>query len=190
MKKRKVKAVRFPVLFIVLAAIAIGCAAFILAHGSTYTAEMINIKNEYIEDKDISATSQDEDIIAVDKVYLNDKHLICVDVHSVSPGDTEVTVLLHTGEGTSADDYQPYTIPLHVNQIGTVLQTDNLNFDGYLMIQYAILAGVLLVLLVTGCTFIEGFFKARFSYSTVASAEVWRCFRCFLSSYPCTICSG
>ena len=172
MKKRKVKAVRFPVLFIVLAAIAIGCAAFILAHGSTYTAEMINIKNEYIEDKDISATSQDEDIIAVDKVYLNDKHLICVDVHSVSPGDTEVTVLLHTGEGTSADDYQPYTIPLHVNQIGTVLQTDNLNFDGYLMIQYAILAGVLLVLLVTGCTFSESVFKARLSHSTVACGGV------------------
>ena len=172
MDGKKLKNIRFPVLVAVLAAMLLACAGYLIVHGSTYTAELINIKNDYLKDEDLSATSKNEDILAVDKIYHNDKHIICVDVHSVSPGDTEVVVLLHTGEGTTPDDYQPVFVPCHVNFMGIVVQSDNLNFDGFLMLQYAILGGIALVLLVTGFTFIEGFFKARFSYSMVACGGV------------------
>ena len=172
MDGKKLKNIRFPVLVAVLAAMLLACAGYLIVHGSTYTAELINIKNDYLKDEDLSATSKNEDILAVDKIYHNDKHIICVDVHSVSPGDTELFVLLHTGEGTTPDDHQPVFVPCHVNFMGIVVQSDNLNFDGFLMMQYAILGGIALVLLVTGFTFIEGFFKARFSYSMVACGGV------------------
>lgn len=70
----------------------------------------------------------------------------------------------------TANDNSDYriVIPFHVNFLGTVFQTDTLNFDGFLIIQYCILVGLFLVLLVTGYTFVESFFKARFSYLMVA----------------------
>ena len=168
MKESKLRKIRFPVLLIVLAAMAIASVAYVVINGNTYTAEQINYIFDHLDDADLSAKSQDENILAVDKVYFNDKHLICVDVHSVNPGDTKVTVLLHTGNSTSDADYMPIDIPFHVAFTGTVFQANNLNFDGYLNIQYIILAGVALILLVTGYTFIESFIKAQFSYSMVA----------------------
>ena len=172
MKGKRRNNIRFPVLFIVLAAMVLACAGYLIVHGGTYTAELINVKNDFLEDNDLSATSGNEQIIAVDKVYFNDKHLICADVRSVGPGDTELNILLHIGKGTAEEDYMPVLVPIHVNRIGMVFQKDNLNFNGYLIVQYVILSGVLLVLLVTGYTFIESFIKARFSYSMVACGGV------------------
>ena len=168
MKGSKVKYIRFPVLFIVLATIALTCSIYVSIHGSTYTAEQINhIFNKY-EDIELSAKSNDENILAVEKVYFNDNHLICVDVHSVNPGDTKVTVMTHYKNTANDNSDYRIVIPFHVNFLGTVFQTDTLNFDGFLIIQYCILVGLFLVLLVTGYTFVESFFKARFSYLTVA----------------------
>lgn len=168
MKESKVKYIRFPVLFIVLATIALTCSIYVSIHGSTYTAEQINhIFNKY-EDIELSAKSNDENILAVEKVYFNDNHLICVDVHSVNPGDTKVTVMTHYKNTANDNSDYRIVIPFHVNFLGIVFQTDTLNFDGFLIIQYCILVGLFLVLLVTGYTFVESFFKARFSYLTVA----------------------
>ena len=136
MKGSKVKYIRFPVLFIVLATMALTCAIYVSVHGSTYTAEQINqVFNDY-KNIELSAKSKDENIIAVEKVYFNDNHLICVDVHSVNPGDTEVTVLTHY-KNTASDNYDyRISVPFHVNFMGTVIQADYLNFDGFLIIQY------------------------------------------------------
>ena len=172
MKGKRPKSIRFPVLFIVLGAMVIACGIYLALHGKSFTAEQNNHLFNNTENITLSATCGDESVLAVDRVYFNDKKLICLDVHSVGSGDADVKVLVHLQDTETGDITMPYTIPFHVNALGTVFQTDNLNFDGYLMVQYVILSGVLLVLLVTGYTFVEGFFKGRFSYVTIVCGGV------------------
>ena len=172
MKEKRVKYVRFPVLLAVVLVMLFSCAGYLIVNGGSYTAELTGIQYDYPGNAALSVISRDENILAADRVYFNDKHLICADVHSVNPGDTEVIIDVRGGEGTKGENSQTIRIPFHVNVIGTVFQSDTLNFNGYLTIQYIILGSIFLVLLVTGCTFIESFFKARFSYSTVACGGV------------------
>ena len=172
MKEKRVKYVRFPVLLAVVLVMLFSCAGHLVVNGGSYTAELSGIQYDYPGNAALSVMSRDENILAADRVYFNDKHLICADVHSVNPGDTEVIIDVRGGEGTKGENSQTIRIPFHVNVIGTVFQSDTLNFNGYLTIQYIILGSIFLVLLVTGCTFIESFFKARFSYSTVACGGV------------------
>ena len=48
MDGKKLKNIRFPVLVAVLAAMLLACAGYLIVHGSTYTAELKKIKNDYL----------------------------------------------------------------------------------------------------------------------------------------------
>ena len=159
-------------MFVVLAALAVTCVFYVSMHGDTFTSEQNNHAFQSVGNIELSATSQDENIIVADKVYFKENNLICVDVHSVNPGDTKVTVLVNMPTETGEEQTMSIEIPFHVTHLGTVIQADNLNFDGFLTTQFIILAGFFLVMVVTGYTFIEGFVKAQFSYSMVVCGGV------------------
>ena len=172
MKGKKVKTIRFPVMFIALAAMVITCVVYVALHGATFTAEQIYYSFNDPGSLELSAETLDRSIVEVDKVYFNETDILCVDVHSVGKGYTEVNVNVRSAGDVSDGIDQTITIPLYVNFMGTVFQTDNLNFDGYLLIQLIIEAGIAIVIAVTGYTFIESFRKGRFTYSTVACGGI------------------
>ena len=79
MKRKRPKSIRFPVLLIVLGAMVIACGIYLALHGKSFTAEQNNHLFNNTENITLSATCGDESVLAVDRVYFNDKKLICLD---------------------------------------------------------------------------------------------------------------
>ena len=163
---------RFIALAVVLVLAFIGSVIYVATDGGTYTHCLQYYRNDFITDKDLSVVTDNKDIVKADRVYLNDDHLICVDMHSTGHGSAKLTVTIHCyfeDENGNPDYYfQKEELPIYVDSFGTVFEKKTLDFDGYLFIEIEILVSLALVLLVMAYSFIESFLKARFSYSMVA----------------------
>ena len=122
MKGKKVKTIRFPVMFIALAAMVITCVVYVALHGATFTAEQIYYSFNDPGSLELSAETLDRSIVEVDKVYFNETDILCVDVHSVGKGYTEVNVNVRSAGDVSDGIDQTITIPLYVNFMGTVFR--------------------------------------------------------------------
>ena len=169
MKEKKRVYRRFLILLAILVAMAVGSIVYVAVDGSTFTAEIMYFATDSIKIENVRLIIEDKSIIAIDDAYYSGEKL-CVDVHSLSSGSTKITTEIVDPETGDIDGTQD--IPLYVDGFGTVFQTDTMNFDGYFQVQLVIIGGVALVFLFTGYTFIECFFKARFSYAMVACGGV------------------
>lgn len=165
---------RFIALAAVMILMAAGILLYIAIEGGTYTERMVFYHNSFITAEELSATVDREDIVEVEKVYLDSESIICIDMKAVKPGNAAVKVTLRkASDGASAEGFSKLDeIPILVTRFGTVMQTRTLNFDGYLFVEYAIVGGLALVCLVTLASFLSGWKKAHFSYAMVAYGGV------------------
>lgn len=169
MKEKKRLYWRFLIMLAILVSMAAGSIAYVAVDGSTFTAEISYFATDYVKIENVRLKVQDESIVAVDDYYYSGDALR-VDVHSLNSGSTNITVSVLNPETGDVEGTQD--IPLYVDGFGTVFQTDTMNFDGYFQVQLVIIGGVAVVFLFTGYTFIECFFKARFTYAMVACGGV------------------
>lgn len=165
---------RMIALVVAVVLMAIGVFAYIAVNGGTYTERMDYIYYPFITAEDLSATSSREDIAEVKQVYLDSEHIIHMEFAAKQPGDTVINWKMRNPYADS--ERNPYlynaTFPLHVTQAGVILQTEKLNFNGYILTEYAIVAGLALICIVCAVTFFEAWKKAYFSYSMVTFGGV------------------
>lgn len=154
---------RFIALFLVLALMAAGTVIYINISGDTFTDVIVNNTFEY-DERNIHTELDKEGVLEIENAYLSEDGHPCLELHSLSEGD--VTVTFFNG---SEMNYKMY---YHVNQFGTIINRESLNFDGFLFVQILILAGLALIILTCAWTFVECFIKAQFSYFMVACGGV------------------
>lgn len=151
---------RFPILIAVLVLMIAGALTYVAMEGNTYTECLFWHQNDYLTEDQIKVTVADESVVKAERVYFDKDHHICIDLTSVNPGDTKLTVY---ESGSKLTD-----IPLYVTQNGTIIQRTYLSFDGFFMMQIVIIACTGLIFAVMIFSFFECFKKAMFSYSMVA----------------------
>ncbi len=169
MKEKKKTYLRFFVLIAILLAMAAGSIIYVVIDGNTFTASPIYFPTDSVKIEDTRLKVEDESIVAMENYYYGEETLF-VNVHSLNSGSTKI--IIEVLDPKTSEEYGTQEIPLYVDGFGTVFQTDTMNFDGYFQVQLVIIGGVALVFLFTGYTFIECFFKARFTYAMVACGGV------------------
>ena len=142
----------------------VGVVVYFIVHGSTYTEDLEWMDDPKMTEDDLSVEVDNENIVRADRVYLNEDRKFCVDFHSVGGGTTAVTYFVK--------DRFTYKTELFVNEFGTIIAKDSLNFDGYVQVEILMIVGLALILLVMLSCFIESWIKARFSYSMVGYGGV------------------
>ncbi len=176
---RKSKKPNFYILTTVLtlAALLFSIASVVSISGKTYTIVFDQtINSEYFTEDDITVWVGKDEIVEIDDWYLADDHSVCVKVHSLDSGTTDVFVRI---KGSSMD----YSTKLYVNMSGTVIQPSTLNFTGYRYAQGAILFGFAFTSLMMILAYIDCWKKARFDYSMIAYGGV-AIFSAAMSAYP------
>ncbi len=164
---------RFIALAVALVLLAASSVIYILAEGGTYTEHMLYARNEYVSEEHISASVDNEDVVRVDRIYFDDERIINVDFTAISPGDAMAKVELDLSYyNDDSSGVQSFYIPLHVTSQGIMIQRRTLNFDGYVLVEFAIIAGLVLVFITAAASFIECQKKAWYSYSMVAFGGV------------------
>ena len=163
---------RFIALAVALVLLAASSVIYILAEGGTYTERMYYYQNGYMKEEYLSASVDNEDVVRVDRLYLDDENIINVDFTALAPGDAMVKVDLDLSYNKGETGVQTMRFPLHVTSHGIIIQTDLLNFDGYVMVEFAIIAGLVLIFVTSAASFIECQKKAWYSYSMVAFGGV------------------
>ena len=151
---------RFFILFAVLAAMAVGTAVYVSLEGNTYTEHLTFFVNNYLKEEDLSIKVADESVVVAERVFLDENHTISADFKSVGEGNTKAN--FYNKENLVAD------IPLHVNGLGIIIQTNSKNFDGYLLIEIEVLIGLAFIIIVMAASFLECLKKAKYSYSMVS----------------------
>ena len=162
---------RFFVLAALLLLMTAGSLLYITVFGGTYTDHILYTAEQNPVPESLSVTVDNAEVVAAERVYIGSDGNICVDFRSLREGSATATVDYTAQPDGTTEGFTAY-IRLYVNSFGTIFQQDDLNFDGYIIVEFVILAGLLLVFIFTVVTFIECFRKARFSYYMVACGGV------------------
>ena len=162
---------RFIVLAVLLLLMAAGSLIYITVDGDTYTDRLLYTGTEKPDPESLVVTVDNTEVVVSERVYLGTDGDICVDFRSVREGSATAAVDYNRLDDGTNEGFTAY-IRLYVNSFGTIVQKDDLNFDGYIIVEFVILAGLLLVFIFTVVTFIECFRKAWFSYYMVACGGV------------------
>ena len=150
---------RLIALAVVLVLMAIGAVTYVAVDGSTYTDRLFWLENNYLTDDDVTVTLDKDDIVQLEKCYLDSNHIVCADYRSLKPGHVKATYNLKNIGIVECE--------LYVNEFGTIFNMDTLNFDGYVYVELLIVTGIALIMIVMLISFIECYRKALFSYSMV-----------------------
>ena len=163
---------RFVVLAVLLLLMAAGCLIYITVDGNTYTDRLFYTGVDDPAPESLHVKVDNENVVVADRIYLGTDGDICVDFRSVGKGSAtaEIEYVMRNADADTME--LSTTVKLYVNSFGTILQKTDLNFDGYIFVEFVILGGMLLVFIFTLVTFIECFRKARFSYYMVACGGV------------------
>ncbi len=162
---------RFFVLAALLLLMTAGSLLYITVFGGTYTDHILYTAEQNPVPESLSVTVDNAEVVAAERAYIGADGNICVDFRSLREGSATATVDYTAQPDGTTEGFTAY-IRLYVNSFGTIVQKDDLNFDGYIIVEFVILAGLLLVFIFTVVTFIECFRKARFSYYMVACGGV------------------
>ena len=162
---------RFFVLAALLLLMTAGSLLYITVFGGTYTDHILYTAEQNPVPESLSVTVDNAEVVAAERAYIGADGNICVDFRSLREGSATATVDYTAQPDGTTEGFTAY-IRLYVNSFGTIVQKDDLNFDGYIIVEFVILAGLLLVFIFTLVTFIECFRKARFSYYMVACGGV------------------
>ena len=159
-KMKKKMRIRFIALMTVIVLAIAGSAAYVLIEGSTYTERLIWLTNDFVTEDMLSVTVENEDVVKVERVYLDENHKICADFRAVGEGSTVANF--------SIDNISTSRSPLTVTGSGIIFQTGSMNFDGFLLVEYVVLGCLGLVFLVTLLSFLQCWKNSWFSYAMVA----------------------
>ena len=163
---------RFIVLAVLLLLMAAGSLIYITVDGGTYTERLWYTGNQKPDPKSLYVTVDNAEVVVSERIYLGADGDICVDFRSVGQGSATAVIDYSQQEDDGVSEGFSAYIRLYVNRFGTIFQKDDLNFDGYVHVEFVILAGLALIFIFTVVTFIECFRKAQFSYYMVACGGV------------------
>ena len=162
---------RFFVLAALLLLMTAGSLLYITVFGGTYTDHILYTAEQNPVPESLSVTVDNAEVVAAERAYIGADGNICVDFRSLREGSATATVDYTAQPDGTTEGFTAY-IRLYVNSFGTIVQKDDLNFDGYIIVEFVILAGLLLVFIFT------------------SPAAVWRCLPRLRLCSPSTICSG
>ena len=151
---------RFITLAVIVVTLMVGGIVYSLIEGTTYTDVRSLFFHTDTEGITITAVPEDEGIVEVTDAYFNEVGNPCVSFRSIGKGYVDVKVF-YNGVFT-------YTLPLYVNNWGTIFERGGLTFDGFVIVEIGILISLGLIVLVLVYTFFECFAKLKFSYNMVA----------------------
>ncbi len=159
---------RMITLFVAVVLLAAGVFAYIAVNGGTYTERIDHIIYDTITADDVVVTSDNEDVVALKRVFINSEYKIHMEFVAKQPGNAVISWKLRNPYDMTEEFIVNESFPLHVTESGVILQTEKLNFNGYILTEIAIVAALALVFIVCAATFIEAWKKAFFSYTMVA----------------------
>lgn len=183
---------RFIALAVFFAVMIIGTVIYCLTTGGDCTVTMIHTGfPEGVPEENISYTIDDPSVAEVKDFRIVPNEIIGstveVTFHALKQGETKAT-LFYTIPPELMEDYDQYddetkemmskplsmmpTLSLRVNMFGTLIETNDLTFNGWLLIEIEILGSMVLLALVMMISFIQSMIKGRFSYSMVAFGGV------------------
>lgn len=163
---------RFIVLAVLLLLMAAGSLIYITVDGGTYTDRLLYTGMNNPVPESLRVTVDNENVVSADRIYLGTDGDICVDFRSVGKGSATAEVEYVMQNDAGENEEFGALVKLYVNEFGTVFQKTDLNFDGYISVEFVILGGLFLICIFMLVTFIECFRKARFSYYMVACGGV------------------
>ncbi len=155
---------RFIILIVALTVMTAVTCLYVALESSTYTERLDWLTDDHLTNDEISVTLENEDVVTLERVYLDENHTICADFKSVGPGNANGTF--------SIERHGNVAFTLHVNSFGMIINTRTLNFDGFIEVELVILSGLALIIIVMLVTFFECLKKAMFSYTMISCGGI------------------
>ena len=172
---------RFFVMLLLMALAAVGTVIYTQIVDKTCTVKMLQsgFGDASVSAEDFRVVFDDPSVAELTRLRMVDNDVFGktpeVTFRALKQGDTTVHIYkLYTENGEEKSiALAPETgLHLHVSRFGNIVETNTLTFNGWQLVQYEILVGLLVVSVFMLISFFECMRKGRFSYSMVGFGGV------------------